>query len=120
MIEADYPKARRAAFELAREHFDSSVVLGRLLDTVGRAAFPGARGSASSALPATLDLSPGLAAADDAGRPATVEAVLARPLPETGGDRLGRRRHDASVVVVAPDGLVFTRLCLESVLVDHG
>ena len=34
-IEADYPKARRAAFELARQHFDAAVVLGRLLETLG-------------------------------------------------------------------------------------
>jgi GT2 family glycosyltransferase len=47
-----------------------------------------------------------------------VEAALTRPIPETYGDRLGPRRHDSSVVVVAPDGLAFTRLCLESVLVN--
>src|SRR5262249_42278592 len=112
-IEADYPKARRAAFELAREHFDSNVVLGRLLETLGLS-LPGRRASAP-ALPATLDLVP------VSRRPTTLSAVavdasLARPIPETGGDRLGPRRHDTSVVVVAPDGLVFTRLCLESVL----
>jgi GT2 family glycosyltransferase len=39
-------------------------------------------------------------------------------VPDTGGDRLGSRRHDASIIVVAPDGLVFTRLCVESVLLD--
>src|SRR5206468_359641 len=33
-IEADYAKARQAAFDVAREHFDSGVVLGRLLETV--------------------------------------------------------------------------------------
>jgi GT2 family glycosyltransferase len=116
-IEADYPGARRAAFDLAREHFDARVVLGRLLDTVG-VALPGSRSSAQAfALPATLDLvtvsrRPTELAAE------TVDAVLAMRLADTGGDRLGPRHHDASVVVVAADGLVFTRLCLESVLLN--
>jgi GT2 family glycosyltransferase len=116
-IEADYPKARRAAFELAREHFDANVVLGALLETVGVS--PPARRRAAPTLPATLDLVP------VSRRPTTlaaeiVEAVLARPVSETGGDRLGRRRHDASAIVVAADGLAFTRLCLESLLLNSG
>ena len=113
-IEADYPKARQAAFELAREHFDANVVLGRLLETVG-VSVPGRRQRAS--LPATLDLVP-VSRRPTTLRPETVEAVLRRPIPETGGDRLGPRRHDVSVVVAAPDGLAFTRLCAESVLLN--
>ena len=46
---------------------------------------------------------PGLAAADDA-RARDRRGSGERPVPETGGDRLGRRRHEASVVVVAADG----------------
>jgi GT2 family glycosyltransferase len=116
-IEADYPKARRAAFEIAREHFDAEVVLGQLLETVGLT-LPGHRRRVAE-VPATVDLVPA------ARRPTrlaeqTLDAILSRPLPDTGGDRLGRRRHDASIVVVAPDGLAFTRLCVESVLSDHG
>jgi GT2 family glycosyltransferase len=115
-IEADYPKARRAAFDLAREHFEAGIVLTNLLETLGLS-LPGRSHRAVSALPATLDLVP------VSRRPTTlssgaVEAILARPIPETGGDRLGARRHDTSVVVVAPDGLAFTRLCVESVLLD--
>lgn len=34
-IESDYPRHQRAAAEIAREHFDAEVVLGRLLDDVG-------------------------------------------------------------------------------------
>lgn len=112
-IEADYPKARRAAFELAREHFDANVVLGRLLETVG-VSLP-TRRDVVPAVPATLELAP-VSRRPTTLAPDAVEAVLTRPIPETGGDRLGRRRHDASVVVVAADGLAFTRLCLESVL----
>jgi GT2 family glycosyltransferase len=44
--------------------------------------------------------------------------VLGRPVPETGGDRLGKRRHDVSAIVVAGDGLPFTRLSLESLLLN--
>jgi GT2 family glycosyltransferase len=112
-IEADYPKARWAAFELAREHFDASVVLGSLLERVG-VSLPARR-------PAVPDLSATLALAPVSRRPTTladdvVDAVLARPVPQTGGDRLGHRRHDASAVTVVADGLAFTRLCVESLL----
>jgi GT2 family glycosyltransferase len=114
-IEADYPKARRAAFELAREHLDATVVLGRLLETVGIT--PPVRRQGSSALPATLDLEP-VSRRPTVLLPETLEAVTGRPIPETGGDRLAPRRHAVSVVVVAPGGLAFTRLCLESVLLN--
>ena len=113
-IEADYPKARQAAFDLTRDHFDASVVLGQLLEVVG-VSVAGRRARAS--LPATLDLVP-VSRRPTTLRPETVEAVLRRPIPETEGDRLGARRHDVSVVVAAPDGLAFTRLCLESVLLN--
>jgi GT2 family glycosyltransferase len=116
-IEADYPRARQAAFELAREQFDSDVVLTRLLETVG-VTLPGKR-VRTHAVPATIDLAP-ISRRPTTLPSRTVEAVLSRPVPETGGDRLGQRRHDVSVVVAAPDGLVFTRLCLESVLLTGG
>jgi GT2 family glycosyltransferase len=115
-IEADYPRARQAAFEVAREHFDAEVVLGRVLDAVG-VSLPGHRHRLSGP-PATLDLVP-VSRRPTTLNDRTLDAVLSRPLPETGGDRLGHRGHDISAVVVAPDGLAFTRLCLESVLVQH-
>ncbi len=46
---------------------------------------------------------------------ATVRAVRSRPLP-AGAHPAGSRRPHTSVVVVTFDNLVFTRLCLESVL----
>jgi GT2 family glycosyltransferase len=114
-IEADYQRARRAAFELAREHFGAAVVLGRLLDTVGIT--PPALRRGTMALPATLTLEP-VSRRPTTLAPETLMALSGRPIPETGGDRLGARRHAVSVVVVAPDGLAFTRLCLESVLLN--
>jgi GT2 family glycosyltransferase len=114
-IEADYPKARRAAFEIAREQFDAQVVLGRLLDIIG-VTVPSRR-SGKAAVPATVDLVP-VSRRPTALQARTVEATLSRAIPETGGDRLGRRCHDLSVVVPVVDGLVFTRLSLESVLLN--
>jgi GT2 family glycosyltransferase len=116
-IEADYPRARRAAVELARECFDAHLVLGRLLDDVGVRVPRRSRGVPASALPATVDLVP-VSRRPTVLAPETVESILGRPLPDTGGDRLGRRRRDVSVVVPVADGLAFTRLCLESVLLS--
>lgn len=113
-IEADYPRARRAAFEVVRGHFDAGVVLGRLLETVG-VSIP--RQRSSGALPDTLELVP-LSRRPMTLPAATVDTVFARPIPETGDGRPGLRRPDASLVVVAPKGLVYTRLCLESVLLE--
>ena len=105
-IEADYPRAPGGGRARAR-CFDAHLVLGRLLDDVG-VRIPGrSRGVPASALPATVDLVP------VSRRPVlaaqTVESILERPLPDTGGDRLGRRRRDVSVVVPVADGLAFTR-----------
>jgi GT2 family glycosyltransferase len=114
-IEVDYPRARQAAFDTARQYFDSDVVLGSLLDTVG-VSLP-VRRQRASGLPMTVDLIP------VSRRPTilserTVEATLSRLIPDTFGDRLGRRTHGTSVAIVAPDGLVFTRLSVESVLLN--
>jgi GT2 family glycosyltransferase len=116
-IESDYQRARRAAFELASEHLDAARVLGKLLEDVGVAQPGRGRTMPATALPAGLDLVP-VSRRPTTLHAETVDAALDRPIPDTGGDRLGRRRHDASVVVVAPDGLAFTRLCLESVLLN--
>jgi GT2 family glycosyltransferase len=116
-IEENYEKARAAAFTIAREHFDARVVLAQLLESVG-VALPGrALTTPASALPPTLDLVP-VSRRPTRLRRETVEKILDRPIPATGGDRLGRRHHEISVVVVAPDGLPFTRLSIESVLLN--
>ena len=101
-IQADYPRHSRAASELAREHFDAERVLGSLLERIG--------------LPRTP---PGLVLAPLSRRPTklpppTVDAVLAAPLPLSMS--VPAERPDVSVVVVTYNGLVFTRMCIESLL----
>jgi GT2 family glycosyltransferase len=102
-VDRDYERHARAAGELAREHFDAERVLAALLTEVGLEAHPPDLVLAPvSRWPTTL--------ADE-----TVRAVLDRPVPRPhaaapAGD------PEASVVVVTFDNLVFTRLCLESVL----
>jgi GT2 family glycosyltransferase len=102
-IESDYDRHSRAATEIAREYFDSGRVLGRLLEQVGmpRVA-PGLVINVSSRRPTTLPLE-------------TERAVLEAPLPVS---VVAPREAppDVSAVVVTHNGLVFTRLCLESVL----
>jgi GT2 family glycosyltransferase len=106
-IEANYERHSRAAGEIAREYFDSGRVLGRLLEQVG--------------MPR---IAPGLVIAPSSRRPTTlpeetVRAVLEAPLPVSVVAPTGEPA-DVSVVVVTHNGLVFTRLCLESVLASQG
>jgi GT2 family glycosyltransferase len=107
MIESDYERHARAASEIAREYFESGRVLGRLLEQVGvpRVA-PGLVIALSSRRPTTLPKE-------------TVSAALAAPLP-IAIVASPNERAEVSVVMVTHNGLVFTRLCLESVLADSG
>ena len=101
LIEGDYERHARAAAEIAREFFDAEAVLGHLLDGVGLAPFPAQTVLMPvSRRPTTLPEE-------------TVRAVLEAPMPP---GRPAPRGPEASVLVVTFDGLVFTRLCLESVL----
>jgi GT2 family glycosyltransferase len=105
-IESDYERNSRAANEIAREYFDSGRVLGRLLESVG--------------MPR---IAPGLVIAPASRRPTTLpvetdHAVLEAPLPVS-VLRPTDDRAQVSVVVVTNNGLVFTRLCLESVLASQ-
>ncbi|MGY1643923.1 glycosyltransferase family 2 protein [Geodermatophilus sp. SYSU D00703] len=117
-VVGDYDRHSRAAVEVARECFDSDVVLGRLLADLG-ARRPGHRQRADVAadppLPVDLVLTP------VSKRPTrvpedTVQRVLALPLPlpDRGGPPATFPAE--SVVIVSYDNLVFTRMCLESVL----
>ncbi len=103
-IEANYHRHSKAAAEIAHEYFDASQVLGRMLQQVGMPRVP-----------------PGLVIAPMSRRPTTlppetVESILQAPLPVT--ITLADEQPKASVIVVTHDGLVYTRLCLESVLGD--
>jgi GT2 family glycosyltransferase len=102
-IEGNYERHSRAASEIAREYFDSGRVLGRLLEQVGMPRIaPGLVIALSSRRPTTLPEE-------------TVRAVLEAPLPVSIVAPTGEHA-EVSVVVVTHNGLVFTRLCLESVL----
>ena len=114
-INADYPRHRRAAARVAREHFGHDVVLGAMLDRLGLAS-PGRR--AARAWPPPLP--PDLRLQPVSRRPTTLDpdaeaAVMGRPLPPA-GPRHTTSRPRASVVVVTRDNLAFTRMCLESCL----
>jgi GT2 family glycosyltransferase len=105
-IESNYERHERAAAEIARGHFAADVVLGRLLDDLG-------------AERPRRTLAPGLDLLPRSRRPTTlaeetVESVLVAPLPAPAW-----QEREATVVVVTADGLVFTRLCLESVLAER-
>jgi GT2 family glycosyltransferase len=112
-IDGDYARHARAARELAREHFDHEAVLRPLLDHMGVAAARPARvPAAGGAFPAEMQLEPVSRRPTRLAR-ATVEAArsgLVAPNPTP--PKLGP--DSASIVVVTYDGLVFTRLCIES------
>jgi GT2 family glycosyltransferase len=106
-IEADYQRHSRAAGEIAREYFDSGRVLGHLLERVGMPRIaPATVISVSSRRPTTLPEE-------------TVRAVIEGPLPVSVVEPSGEQPQ-ISVVVVTHNGLVFTRLCLESVQASIG
>jgi len=117
-VNADYARHSRAAYEIARECFDSDVVLARMLADLGEpdpATGQAVGGDAAMPLPADLVLTP------SSKRPttlpdATVETVLALPLPPGPPPRSGTSAVRESIVIVTYDNLVFTRMCLESVL----
>jgi GT2 family glycosyltransferase len=101
-ILSDYDRHSRAAGQVALEYFDASRVLRRLLEEVGLPRIPpGLVISLQSRRPTTLP-------------PASAQAVLDAPLPVAVIP--ASEQPEASVVVVTRDGLVFTRLCLESTL----
>ena len=101
LIDADYERQSAAAAMIAHDYFDSDRVLTRLLHQVGLPRVP-----------------PGLVIAPRSRRPLTlpaetVETVLSTPPAVS----LNVATEPAtSVVVVTRDGLMFTKLCLESVL----
>ena len=116
-IEADYRRHARRRSTLAREYFDSDVVLGRLLDDGRRVVARSTPAGTGSPDDASISL-PCLAAADGLARTHGRGGAQPRRSRRRAATGSAARDHDASVVVVAPDGLAFTRLCLESVLLN--
>ncbi|MEA3213416.1 MAG: hypothetical protein QOE70_6473 [Chthoniobacter sp.] len=109
-INSNYEENRRAAREIARDYFNYDVVLGRLLDELG-VTRPLGR---AQLFPSRMIIEP------ISRRPiripeATTSAVLGQPIPafEPLAELAGPR---VSVIVVTYNQLVFTRMCLESVL----
>jgi GT2 family glycosyltransferase len=103
-IRGDYPRHARAASEIAREYFDSARVLGNLLEQVGAP-------RVASALSLRVVSRRPTRLLEESER-----AVLSAPLPP----RIEAAPPEVGVVIVAADGLPFTRLCLESVLAGVG
>ncbi|HEX5593783.1 MAG TPA: glycosyltransferase [Solirubrobacterales bacterium] len=118
-IDRDYTAHAGAARELAREYFSHEVVLGRMLDDLDVRPGAVARSTAAGGIfPAEMSLEP------VSRRPTvlpreTVKAAMETPMPRCEGPA-GAPGESASVVVVTHDNLVFTRLCLRSVLANTG
>jgi len=112
-VEADYSRHARVAADIAHEYFDSSIVLRRFLSDLDLSR-PSLRAAPAPVFPPDLDLAP-VSRRPTVLRGETRDTVLA-------GDVGRLRRHsrsdapEVSVVVVAHDGLPFTRLCIESIL----
>jgi GT2 family glycosyltransferase len=113
-INGDYERSRRAARDIARDYFSSDVVLGKLLDDLGVSTGP-VKAAAARPLPS------GLAIVPLARRPmklpeATVRAVLGRPVGAFAPAGTAIACPRLSVVIVTYNNLIFTRMCVESLL----
>jgi GT2 family glycosyltransferase len=117
-INSDYERHRRGATALAAEYFSYDVVLMKMLaelgvELAGRRR-PAAPRMQTDPFPEDMVLAPA------SRRPIrlpkeTTRAVLKHRAPSFEREPPAPRPH-ASIVVVTHDNLVFTRLCLESVL----
>ena len=116
-INGDYAKHARAAEEIARAYFAHDVVLRPVLDAIGVALrTPRRRSPAPARLPADLLLTP-LSRRPMQLPPATVTTALASGVPcahFTRDPALWR----VSVIIVTFNNLVFTKLCLASLLLN--
>jgi len=116
-IDGDYARQSRAAAEIAREYFSHEVVLGRMLDELAVSPSHHRSSPTGSTGPVFGDE---MVLTPVSRRPtvlpeATVEAVRSRPIA-TAPASVRRGPPRASVVVVSFDNLLFTRLCVESLL----
>lgn len=117
VIDRDPERHRRAARDVAREFFSANVVLTEMLDRLGVDAPKPARIASSSPFPLAMALEPvsrrPLALPDSALRTvlATPPAAVRPRRPE-----VAPAEPAASIVIVAHDGLPFTKLCVETLL----
>jgi ATP-binding cassette subfamily B protein len=114
----DYARHSAAARNIAHEYFDSDLVLRRMLDDLGEAPL---RRRAAGGSTVAGPLPPDLVITPVSKRPivlpeVTVETVLGAPLPTKSSDAVGDSPVAMSVVIVSFDNLVFTRMCVETVL----
>jgi GT2 family glycosyltransferase len=116
-IGSDYARHRGAASELARECFDSDEVLGRLLRECGLERPPkDVQQVQGPALPLDLELrlvSRHPARLPEASFRAAMESCIPAATRAAATDRV-----EASIAVVTFNGVVFTRMCLASVLAN--
>jgi GT2 family glycosyltransferase len=113
-IDAEPERQRQAARELAVEYFAPEVVLGKLLDQLGMGV-PGRAGEVPRGpFPYGMSLAP-VSRRPTRLAPETLAAIEATPPPAAVGEATEPR---ASIVVISFDSLLFTRLCLESVLAN--
>jgi len=115
-VDGDYTRHASAAREIAREYFSHEVVLGRMLDDLELNPRAGRRAGAGEVLPSSMPMEP------VSRRPTvlprqTVEAAQATPIVRFEAP-VRTAKPSASIVVVTHDNLVFTRLCLRSVLAN--
>jgi len=117
-IEADYSRHAAAARRLAQEHFSHEVVLGAMLEELGLSPQRPRPPRPQTTFPPDLDLEPVSRRPTTLSRE-TIEAVRGLPVSQhEGAPAMGP--GSASIVVVTYNGLVFNRLCLESVLAHTG
>ncbi len=124
-VRSDYEGHSRAAEEIAAEHFDAGRVLSRLLDEIGlAAASPRGRPRLAQIDSFSRDLVIRPISRQPTRLPAeSARSVLDRPWPGSKdalvppGDEPSVRPR-ASVIVVTHNGLLFTRLCVESLLAN--
>jgi GT2 family glycosyltransferase len=115
VINSDYDKARRAAWNIAQEFFSHEVVLGQLLRDLGFSRRAQASPQAiETTLPSDLVLTP-LGRWPTRLPDNTVRAALALPTP-IGPRKNCPRRARRSVVVVTFNGLAYTKMCFANLL----
>lgn len=116
-IDGEYSRHARAARCIAREHFSHEVVLGAMLEQLGVATRrPAARRPLLHGFPAEMVLEP--VSRRPTVLPRETVEIAQRGAPARYEDAPALAAGSASIVVVTHDGLVFSRLCLESVLAN--